>query len=95
MERRSSPSNSRSFNYSSEAEFFSGKSIRRGRPPLGYKRFARAADAIRFAIEELPSHLLVGSSLEVDDERYPANEIRCLYESADYPLSRRVATAAR
>jgi hypothetical protein len=83
------------FDYGSEAELYSLKSHGgRGRPPLGYKRFARAADAIQFAIEQLPPHLFFGTSLEVDDERYVAKEIRGLYESADYPLARRVADPA-
>jgi hypothetical protein len=57
------------------------------RSPLAYKRFAHAADAIRFAIEELPSQLLIGTYLEVDEERYQGKDIRRLYESVDYPLA--------
>ena len=76
------------FDYSTEAERFSTKPGNSRRPPLGYKRFARAADAIRFAIEELPSQLLVGTYLEVDESRYEGTEIRRLYASADYPLAR-------
>ena len=58
------------------------------RAPLGYRRFARAADAIRFAIEDLPSQFLTGTYLEVDEIRYQHSEIRRLYESSDYPLAR-------
>jgi len=83
------------FDYSSEAELFSAKSKNSRRPPLGYKRFARAAYAIRFVIEELPSELLLGARLEVDEERYDSNEIRRLYESAEYPLRRRTAQSPR
>ena len=50
-----------------------------------------AADAIRFAIEELPPELLLGTCLEVDEERYDSDAIRRLYESADYPIVRRAA----
>jgi hypothetical protein len=73
------------FDYSTEAELFStGPRISR-RPPLGV---ARAADAIRFAIEDLPSQLLAGTYLEVNESRYEGNEIRRLYESENDPLAR-------
>jgi hypothetical protein len=79
------------FNYSTEAELFSAMKQKFRRSPLAYKRFSRSADAIRFAIEELPSQLLIGTYLEVDEERYQGKDIRRLYESVDYPLARRVA----
>jgi hypothetical protein len=85
---------SKLFNYSMNAELFTSKGRLHGRPPLGYRRFARAAEAIRFAIEDLPSQLLVGTYLEVDELRYSSAEIRRLYASPDYPLGRKVAVTA-
>jgi hypothetical protein len=78
------------FDYDTEAELFSAVKQKFRRSPLAYKRFVRAAEAIRFAIEELPSQLLIGTYLEVGEERYQGKDIRRLYESVDYPLARRV-----
>ena len=80
--------NAELFDYDTEAELFPAKVRNSRRQPLGYKRFARAADAIRFAIEQLPPPLLIGTYLEVDEVRYEGIQIRRLYDSADYPLSR-------
>jgi hypothetical protein len=77
------------FDYQSEAELFPTRARKTGRQPLGYKRFARAADAIRFAIEDLPPALLVGAFLQVDDQRFDVEGIRRLYEASAYPLPRR------
>jgi hypothetical protein len=76
------------FDYSIEAELFSTRNRKTRRQPLGYRRFARAADAIRFAIEELPPQLLIGTYLEVAEVRYQGSEIRRLYQSTEYPLVR-------
>ena len=75
------------FDYNAEAELFPNRGMR-GRP-VGYRRFNRAADAIRFAIEELPPQALVGAWLEVSEERFDAAGIRRLYDCPDYPLGRR------
>jgi hypothetical protein len=58
------------FDYGVPAELFPARNRKYRRQPFGYRRFARAADAIRFAIEELPPELLLGTFLEVDGERY-------------------------
>jgi hypothetical protein len=82
---------SASFNYNAEAELFPSRSKRSGRRPIGYRRFGHAADAIRFAIEELAPEFLLGAYLEVDEERYDSEGIRRLYESVNYPLVRDAA----
>jgi hypothetical protein len=80
------------FDYNSQAELFPTRGSRSGRKQFRYRRFEKAAYAIRFAVEELPPGALVGASLEVDEERYNDKQIRLLYESADYPLARRAAS---
>jgi hypothetical protein len=77
------------FDYDGAAELFTARSNKQFRPhSVGYRRFGRAVDAIRFAIEELPADLLSGAYLEVDEERFDRHGIRHLYESREYPLQR-------
>jgi len=51
-----------------------------------YRRFATAAEAIRYAVEELRTPKAFGAHLEVGDQRLNSNEIQRLYESDHYPL---------
>lgn len=76
------------FDFSVEAELFPARTARHKRSAIRYKRFPHAADAIRFAVEELPPELLLGAFLEIDGERYGGEDIRRLYDSNDFPLSR-------
>lgn len=73
--------------YGAPSELYPSRS-RRSRRPVGYRRFATAAEAIRFAIEDLPPELLTGASLEVDEVRFDGQAIRDLYDREDFPLSR-------
>lgn len=58
------------------------------REPVSYKRFDSAAEAIRYAVEDLNPELLVGAVLEVDEERFDGEAIRDLYASSGFPLPR-------
>ena len=78
-----------SFDYGVEAELFPGAARPSRRQPVGYRRFASAAEALRFAMEELSPEALAGAALEVGDERFDSRGMRQLYEAADYPLARR------
>jgi hypothetical protein len=73
------------FDYRASAELYASE----GRSGLRYRRFAQAAEAIRYAMEKLPPKVLSGTSLEANDERYNATQIRALYESERYPLTRK------
>jgi len=75
------------FDYNAPAELFPTPSkTRTGN--LRYKRFDTAAEALRFAVEEIAAPALMGAYLEVDEERFGTQEIRYLYENAAYPLTR-------
>lgn len=77
--------------YTSPAEFFAGRRLGGSVSGPRYRRFETTADAIRFAIEELPGSQLRGSILEVGDTRFESWEIRRLYDASHYPLPRRAA----
>jgi len=72
------------FDYNAPAELFLAKRTKSRREK--YRRFATAAEAIRYAVEELPSLRSLGASMEVGDERFDSDAILRLYESSDYPL---------
>jgi hypothetical protein len=75
------------FDYNAPAELFPGRTVHsRGR--LKYRRFETAAEALQFAIEEMPSPVLLGAFLEVEEGRFGGQEMRSLYSSAAYPLRR-------
>jgi hypothetical protein len=51
-------------------------------------RFRTAAEAIRFAVEELPAYPALDTWMNVGDERFDDNAIHRLYDSGEYPLPR-------
>src|SRR5947209_981545 len=79
------------FDFASEAELFPTRNWKSRGRSFAYRRFVNAAEAVRFAIEELPPRLLLGAYLEVDETRFDGNGIRKLYDSAEYPLIRKQA----
>ena len=76
------------FDYQATAELFTSKSIRVRSRVVKYMRFNQVADAIRFAIEQLPADVLLGAYLEIDEERYDSLGIRRLYDRPGYPFPR-------
>lgn len=83
------------FDYTAEAELFPTRSWKARSRGVTYKRFDDAAEAVRFAIEELPSECLLGTYLEVEEERFDSRGIRRLYDSTNYPLPRAQQTAPK
>jgi len=77
------------FDYGASAELFMPKRRSGARQPLSYRRFATAAEAIRFAVEELPGVRTLGAWMQVGEERFNSEDIQRLYESTGYPRRRR------
>jgi hypothetical protein len=79
------------FDYGSPAELFTAKRKTGRRQQLGCRRFATAAEAIRFAVEDFPAMRTLGAWMQVGDARFDSNEIHRLYESDNFLLRRRTA----
>jgi len=77
------------FDYGASAELFMPKRRSGARQPFSYRRFATAAEAIRFAVEELPGVRTLGAWMQVGEERFNSEDIQRLYESTGYPRRRR------
>jgi hypothetical protein len=77
------------FNYDAAAGLYFGRPGVQARKATGYRRFASAAAAVLFAVEQLGPAQLDFALLEIDEERFSAADIRLLYESADFPLARK------
>ena len=78
------------FDYTAMAELYPTRSWKPRVGRVTYKRFEAAAEAIRFAMDELPPELLLGTYLEVEEQRFNGRQIRLLYESGEYPFPRKL-----
>ena len=81
------------FDYSAPAELFPSRN-RKVKQTVRYRRFDRAAEAIRFAMEDMPPVQLLGATIEVGEERLSHQIIRELYESETFPLKKKQKQAA-
>ena len=73
-----------SFDYNAPAELFLAKPAKSSRTK--YRRFATAAEALRYAVGTYASPRPFGAWLEVGEERFSSSEIQRLYEADVYPL---------
>ena len=71
--------------FTASAELFPPRSWKAKSHGIRYKRFDDAAEAVRYAIEDLPPECLLGTYLEVEEARFDCRGIRRLYESEDFP----------
>jgi hypothetical protein len=75
------------FDYDAPAELFPSR-IKKNTARMRYMRFDTAAEAVRFAVEDIAPPALLGAYLEVDETRFGIQEIHALYESPAFPLKR-------
>jgi len=76
--------------YRLPAELFMAKRKGGARSRLISRRFATAAEAIRFAVEDFPAIRALGAWMQVGNQRFEGEEIHRLYQSHEFPLRRRM-----
>jgi hypothetical protein len=76
------------FNYQVPAEIYASRGRGATKRPMTFYRFENAAEAIRFVMEKLPPEMLLGTTMEIGEERFVGNDIKRLYTSESYPLDR-------
>lgn len=77
--------------YTAAAELYPSKRFHRV-SQVRYRRFDSVAEAVRYAVEDMPAEWLRGSLLEVDEQRFEGAQIKTLYLADGYPLTRRSAS---
>ena len=78
------------FDYGLPAELFMAKRKAGARSRPISRRFATAAEAIRFAVVDFPAIQTLDAWMQVGNERFDGKDIHRLYESHQFPLRRRM-----
>lgn len=74
--------------FNTPAELYSGRnSGMRRSSGLRYRRFDTLAEAVKFAVEQIPAQLDF-ATIDAGEASFRAAEIRRLYSSAEFPLPR-------
>jgi hypothetical protein len=55
---------------------------------MHFRRYDTAAQALKHAMEEFNPRALIGTVLQVDEDRLDHREIKRLYDDQRYPLTR-------
>ncbi|MEO6012275.1 MAG: hypothetical protein ABIQ30_01635 [Devosia sp.] len=76
-----------SIDYMAAAELFPSR--RYAKSLARYRRFASAAEAVRYAVEDMPAAWLIGTFLDIAGVRFEGRAIRGLYDADGYPGQRR------
>jgi len=81
------------FDYNAPAELFPTRN-RASKSRYRYMRFDTAAEGLQFVIEQMAAPAALGAYLVIDEVAFRLEEMRYLYESPGYPLTR-CMTASR
>lgn len=76
----------KSFDYDASAEIYARGGRGFKNRAVRFYRFNNAAEAIRFVMEDLPGEMVLGTIMEVGEERFIGSDIERLYGSDDFPL---------